>query len=523
MAAADGAANRSVAPELPAKAIRYGREYLVVLLAAGLLYGLTVAPGVLWQDNGLAQLRVLRHDLRGDLGLALSHPLYYGLAIGFQALPFAESALKTNLVSAVFGAVTVAGAYLLLRLLTSLRWAAVVGAASLAVAHTFWQHCTLAEVYAVSTALLVGELLCLTRYAQTGGRRWLVLLFLAAGLGVSNDMQAVLRLPIWGVLLIWLVARRRIGLGMLLGAIGAWLAGAALYLGLIASDVAAGQAVGDVIRSALFGARYAHSVLNWHLSGRLLGNSVLYLLLSFPTPLLALVPVGLLALRRLQPRPVAAAIGAALAIHLVWAVRYDVPDQYTFFIAAIVLLAITVGIGADRFLVAGRQRWQWWLLGLALLPAAVYVPLPWIAERAGLSLGVARDVPYRDRYTYFLWPWKTGYHGPERFAREVQQRLPPNAVLIADGTTVPPIHYLMETGRWYKAITVWPLLHGGDADYWPTPADVADALAAGRVYVVSPQPGYCPQWLLDGYEVEPVGVLYRVTAARPAPAPWGSD
>jgi hypothetical protein len=188
-----------------------------------------------------------------------------------------------------------------------------------------------------------------------------------------------------------------------------------------------------------------------------------------------------------------------------------------------VLLAITVGIGADRFLVAGRQRWQWWLLGLALLPAAVYVPLPWIARSAGLSLGVTRDVPHRDRYTYFLWPWKTAYDGPEQFAREVQQLLPPNAVLITDDTTVRPIHYLMETGRWHKAITVWPLLHGGDADYWPTPADVADALATGRVYVVSPQPGYCPRWLLDGYEFEPVGVLYRVTAARPAPAPWGSD
>ena len=92
--------------------------YLLGLAAVLVLYGITVAPGPLWQDSGMAQVRVLRHDLYGSLGLALSHPLYYVLAIAFQVLPFAESAFKTNLVSAVFGAVTVANVLLIVRLLT---------------------------------------------------------------------------------------------------------------------------------------------------------------------------------------------------------------------------------------------------------------------------------------------------------------------------------------------------------------------------------------------------------------------
>jgi len=118
-------------------------EYFVVLLAAGTLYVATVAPGPLWQDSGLAQLRVLRHDLRGGLGLALSHPLFYLIAIAVQAVPWGESAYKTNLVASLFGAVTVANVYLLLRLLGGRTAAAAVGAVSLAVAHTFWQHCAL--------------------------------------------------------------------------------------------------------------------------------------------------------------------------------------------------------------------------------------------------------------------------------------------------------------------------------------------------------------------------------------------
>jgi isoprenylcysteine carboxyl methyltransferase (ICMT) family protein YpbQ len=105
---------RPLAPGLPRRA---GREYGWVLLAAAVLYVITVAPGPLWQDSGLIQIRVLLRDLHGHFGLALSHPLYYCIAIAFQGLPLAESAYKTNLVSAVFGAVTVANLFLLLRVL----------------------------------------------------------------------------------------------------------------------------------------------------------------------------------------------------------------------------------------------------------------------------------------------------------------------------------------------------------------------------------------------------------------------
>ncbi len=96
----------------PTKGSQLAREYLITLAAASALYLISVAPGPLWQDSGMAQNRVLRYDLFGDLGLALSHPLYYVLAIVFQWLPLTESALKTNLVSALFGAITVANIFL---------------------------------------------------------------------------------------------------------------------------------------------------------------------------------------------------------------------------------------------------------------------------------------------------------------------------------------------------------------------------------------------------------------------------
>ena len=492
----------------------YGREYLLVLLAAGVLYVATVAPGPLWQDNGLAQIRTLRHDFCGDLGLALSHPLYYVLTTAFQVLPFAESAYKTNLVASVCGAVTVANLYLLLRLLTGRRIPAIVGALSLAVAHTFWQHCALAEVYTVSTALLTAELLCLMRYQRGGAAGWLVLLFLANGLNVSNHMLASLDLPVWVVLLLWLLAQRRIRVGTLFAAGVAWLAGASIYLSLIVGEIVRGHPVGTVIRSALFGDAYAGNVLNLHIGAGLLGKTILYLGLNFPTPAALLGFVGLVALRRHRWTIAARAIGALLVIHLLWALHYNVPDQYTFFIPTVVLCAVVIGLGADRWL-AGRSRcWAAVAVVLAALPPLVYLPLPYAVRKFDISLGVRHEIPYRDTYSYFLWPWKTNDDGPWRFATEIRDTLPAGAVLLADSTSVRPLQYLMATGRWRTEIAVWPRLDTPSDTPWPPAEDLAQIFASARVYVVTPVPGYCPGWLAQRCKFVPVGIVFQ---AQPLP------
>ena len=56
-------------------------SYVVVLIAATALYVFTCAPGVVWQDSGVIQYRIWHNDIQGHLGLALSHPLYYIIAI----------------------------------------------------------------------------------------------------------------------------------------------------------------------------------------------------------------------------------------------------------------------------------------------------------------------------------------------------------------------------------------------------------------------------------------------------------
>ncbi|MCA9243139.1 MAG: DUF2723 domain-containing protein [Phycisphaerales bacterium] len=479
------------------------RDYFLTLACAAGLYLVTVAPGPLWQDSGLAQLRVLKRDFIGDLGPALSHPLYYGLAMLFQALPFESSAYKTNLVSAVFAAIAVAQVYLFVALVTKRRFAGAMAAISLCVAHTFWQHAALAEVYSVSIALLVTELIFLQRFSETRRPHWIVLTFLLNGLGVSNHLLAILNLPFLGSYLIWLLLRKRVPVSIALLAGLAWFAGASLYLGILFQIWHDGAPLADVLRQAI-GGGYTKNVFNLTPNLR---RTVMYLGMNFPTPTALLALVGIIGLFRLRSRSIAAAIGAYFAIHLFWAMRYNVPDQFVFFIPAETMIAILIGIGAVQI------RWRPWIRQLAMaaafMPIVVYYYLPNVASRLKLAELERREVPYRNDYEYFLWPWKTLYDGAERFGRAAVEEAPAGAFLILDSTTVRPLHYLQSTEGFPKELTVWPPLDGEAST--PNDAMLETIAASGRLFVVSPVRGYVPEWLLNHCEFEKGFVLYQAT------------
>ncbi len=489
----------------------------LVALAAFALYLASMAPGPVWQDNGLVQVRSALGDLRGPLGLALSHPLYYLVAGAFQQLPIGGPAFRTNLVSVVCCALAVANAFLFVRLLSGAAIAGVVAAVSIAVAHTFWQHAALPETYALVALLLTTELLCLRAVLVHDSERWLPLLFFVNGLGVSNHLLAILALPVYGILLVVLLVRRRIGMGVVLFSAMTWLAGCIPYLILILGELERGVPAAEVLGSALFGNYYAANVLNTHVTLGLLKKSALYLGLNFPTPAVVLAVVGLWELRRIQPRSLALSLAGLLIVHLVWVSRYDIADQYTFFIPTVILLGLLVGLGAGRFLASRGISWRVAGVLAAGLPAAVYVVLPTLAKQGGLAIGVGRELPYRDAYTYFLQPWKSGYTGAERFALEARDTLPEGAVLIADSTSVRPIQYLQITGRWKPSVVVWPPLPPAACDEPPHAPELSAELRQGRVYVVTPKPPYCPEWLVEGYDFEPSGPLYRVSGPRKKP------
>jgi len=112
-------------------------SYLVVLALAMALYTISCTPSAVWQDSGMIQYRVWHNDIEGRLGLALSHPLFYMLTIAAKHVPFGEFGCKVNMTTAIISAVAVANLFLLVRLWLGKTFPAIIGAATLALSHTF--------------------------------------------------------------------------------------------------------------------------------------------------------------------------------------------------------------------------------------------------------------------------------------------------------------------------------------------------------------------------------------------------
>lgn len=127
-----------------------------------------------------------------------------------------------------------------------------------------------------------------------------------------------------------------------------------------------------------------------------------------------------------------------------------------------------------------------------------------------MTLGTRQNIPYRDDLTYFLQPWKTGYAGAERFAREVFEQLEPEAVLYADPTTAAPLVLYQETSGFRPDVhIVSPVIHTfGAPDF--SEVSVIDLLKTRPLYVVSGQAGYCPSYLLENYKLHKSGLVFQV-------------
>jgi len=485
--------------------------YVLVLLAAGVLYAATCAPGLLWQDSGMFQYRIWHGDLEGGLGLALAHPLYILLGMAAKAVPLGEFAYRVNLVSALAGAITVANLALLVMIWTRRFLPALIAALTLGLSHTFWQNACIAEVYTVYTALFLAELVVLLQYCRTGRMNYLYGLAGLNGLALADHMWAVIPLAGYAVFLAILLVQHRINRRQVLVMVFLWILAAGPYEYLIVKDLMQSGDVAGTLSSAFFGRTWQGRVLNSSITAQVIVENLVFLVLNFPTPNLVLFFAGLFSLYKTTPsRGFAHMITALLVLFFVFAFRYNVPDRYVFFLPFYCLLAVVLGAGAARLFANRYQRALAAVVVLcSLMPLPVYALAPGLAEKKYPALAQRRQIPYRDSYTYFLQPWQGGYRGAERFAREALASVEPNAVVYADGTTVYPL-LLMQQVQGLRPDVVMVSSHGtvNNLDRYDEKA-IERLLAEGAVYVASPAKGYCPAFLLEGYDFVPRGTIYR--------------
>jgi len=495
---------------------RIGISYAAVLTGAVVLYTVSCAPGVLWQDSGTIQYRVVHNDMEGKLGLALSHPLFYVLAIGAKYIPIGQVAYRVNLVSAIAGAVAVANMFLLVRLWLGKNLPALIAAMSLALSHTFWRHASMAETYSLYAALFLAGLIMLLQYVRTGRVVYLYLVGLFNGLAIAVHMLASIPLVCYGVFLAVLLSKRAIRMRELAVVIVFWIIGAGLYECLIIKSIIETGDVGSTLASAAFGTRYQGEVLNTSLSVRMVKENFLYIFLNFPTPNIVLFVAGCVALFKLSlSRGFRNVLLGILILFFLFAFRYKVVDRYVFFIPFYCMVSLLIGVGA-YFLGRriNRRAFLYVALLLTVLPVPVYAVVPRLAEKMHFSIGTKREIPYRDDYKYFLQPWKTGYDGASRFADEALDGVEENALIYADGTTACPLFYAQQVKGKRQDVRIVSEHDSSENAPALNEDTVADLVNSKALYVTLPVKYYCPDFLLERYDFVESGVLWRVVERK---------
>ena len=510
--------------------------WLAAFVGALALYVFTLAPGLVWQDGGEYQWTAARLTWPPAQGTVWSrpgeavrvHPWFLVAARGLWWPRFWDYAYAANLCSAISMALAAANVVLIVDLMTRRRWAAVVAGLAFAVGHTIWTFAVMSEVLGWAAAFLSAECLCAWAWASPAGAsrrqaRWLLLLLFLNGVALSNHLMAAISLAVFGVWILAEVIRRRAPWWVLPAGAGLWLVGGTLYWIVVGLEYVRTASLAETLVSATVGG-FGHAAVNVSDLPALVEKSFLYVGLNYPTPLVFAALVGLVTLWRRKGGFPRVLVVLALICFL-WVARYDVPDQYSFFVPFYVAASVLIGVGVA----AMRGRWGRWVapvaVALALLPVAVYAVLPQAAERAEFVF-FKRELPYRDPYTYFLQPWKRGDDGARRFATEVLDALPADAILLPDTTPAPPLKCLHDIeGRRPDVLIVDPYdVRFDDSlrEYWParpedgSPPPPPEAFARGRrIFIVSDVKGYKPLWVDAHGVVEPFGLIFEVKPRTP--------
>jgi len=479
------------------------------------LYAATAQRGVSWQDSGEFQYRVLAGDYVWHSGIARAHPLYIGMARGFVRL-FPQPACfhAANLFSGIGLALGLAFLSATVMALTRSTRAAILSAVVLGFAQMPWWLGTIAEVYTWSLAFLMVELYCLIQYFERRNVVWMFALFTVNGAHWSVHNLALLDLAVLVAMLghEWWKGDRQRG-RLVLGSLAGWSIGSLPVLGLTVASLMDGGSAMAVLKSVLFGDGYMAQVLGTGGCGGTLWLANLALAaVSLLNPMWLFAVAGVQGGHGYRPSQALLWLKILTLVHLLFWVRYRVPDQATFVLPTLGMIAVWVGLGCSR---VGLRPARWGVLVISGCLCALVGPclLSVAVQKMGVAVSRSRTLPFRDEVTYWLLPWKHSENSAARFVSEVGEQLNSGDVLVADSTATGPLLAAREAcviAKDWRLMTPW----SGETDD-ETVSIAEEALARGRsVFVVSPVAGYVPAAVLGEFEFERDGVLWRVVQRR---------
>ncbi|MBI5864645.1 MAG: DUF2723 domain-containing protein [Planctomycetes bacterium] len=491
--------------------------WAAAFLAAAALYLATGDRGPEWQDSGWQQWRILTGSLDHPVGLALVHPLQYWLGRFVLCIPLGEPLARITALSSLAGAIAIANLAATCLLVTGRIGPTFVAATAMMFAHTFWQHSTHTESYALVGALLTAEWLCLAM--QRESRRpqlWLIGMAAANGLGIANHMLAALDTPIVAAVLFAQWRRGRLTSRGLCVSAFVWTAGTLPYAALVLRAGLASADWGTTLYSAFFG-DFRKQVLNVDLSFRLFGTALGFVIYNFPNLILPLAIGGALSRPREAHTDFARVLLAYLAVHGVFELRYPIVDQYSFLFPVYFCLAALAAIGAARIDTERRATRALLLAAGAtscLSPAVYWASYRLLGQEAWLNrLIVAK--PYRDGPRAMLLPWTS--HDYAARTNQAAFALARHEGIIVYGESTME-HALLYHGRYREPEKHVRLIRLDDVrrdQGWAAMRlELQAALAEGRAVVHIPRDREAPDIGLPDANFERRGDLYRLVGFR---------
>lgn len=396
----------------------------LLLVATAVLYGLTVAPTVLWGDDAMFQRALAT-------GALTNHPLWGILARLFARVPVGGLAFRANLASAVYAVGAIGFLFLATLTLSGSVRATLAAGAVLAVSHTFWLEAVRAEVYTLHMLLFLGGLWAFFRWRHTQHILWLMLGLVFWGVGTVNHLLLTMALPggLWLILSALSPAARR---KVLVSAPLAVLCGVLL---LYSFDPAF---LTEVVPGA---ARVVMATFNLSLSRLAMHAAIL----AYQFPVFGVLAIPGFVYLWQRDRAAAVSLCLMAVPTAAFASTHSILESYVFYMPVFGLVALVTGVGIG-VMTAHWASSRWLAIGLVLiaLQVGLYRVTPMVVDRFAPGIIPSRDLPGRRASTFFLWPSKHGYLGARQFAEGTLDLLPADAMLIADWTIFTPLQYLQD-------------------------------------------------------------------------------
>jgi hypothetical protein len=373
-----------------------------------------------WGDSGLFLANAVHNPWFAPNLSEMSHPLFHLVATAAYRLGGAGALVWMNV--ALLPLVGWLAARIARQLGAAPATAAAAGAAAIGMHGVLWVSIRV-EVYVLHLVLVLA---CWWTYLGGDKRSPGVARTLAvgalAGMALSvHQLTAIVLLPVAMALLWW--APRRVPwalLGVLLGLFAC----APAYL----AAREQGISVLDIARGFMTGGHQAGSNQWERLFLR--PDQLLAKAHQVAAVLISVFGAGTVGLLFRPKDPRALLLWVAALMNLIFAVTYQVPDRFTFFLPGGVMLVIlgVLEMGRRDLGSLGRR----WMMPMILAPLVVCHVLPMVAGDWLIKLPrVKSPAPYLNPLTFVLAPLHPD-RSAERFVREFDRQVPPGAVVYAE-------------------------------------------------------------------------------------------